>query len=1330
MSTSPTVDVVLADGADHTVRWRPGERLHHLFEEVCDRLAEHGDGDRLAVDGDAGSLTYLELDAQANQLARYLRRRGVAAGDRVALLFDGAPYTYVAMLAVSKAGAAFVPLDPGFPPDRLAFIVRDAGVRTVLTLTHLRELLRDCGRDVARQCLDEDVLLIADEPAARPESPRDAPANALAYVIYTSGSTGRPKGVAIEHGSICNFVRVAAEVYGVRGDDRMFQGMTIAFDFSVEEIWVPWAAAATLVPKPRSSGNLLGDDLAAFLRRNHVTAMCCVPTLLATLEPHDLTQLRFLLVSGEACPPDLVARWHRVDRRFLNVYGPTEATVTATWTELQPGAPVTIGVPLPTYTAVILDEVEPRALPRGSVGELAIAGVCLSSGYVNRDDLTARAFIPDFLDLPHNPSGRIYRTGDLARVNDDGEIEYLGRIDTQVKIRGYRVELGEVEAVVRGVDNVGQAVVTTHEAQPGVVDLVAYVTRRNGVPVDARDVVEHVRGVLPRYMVPAYVEELDALPTLPSGKVDHARLPPPRGGRVGTGSREVVAPGGPLEMLLAEELSTLLGVDTVSVDDHFFDDLGANSLLLAQFCTRVRNRMPGVDIAMKDAYQHPSVREFAAFIAARQRRAPAESASPRAARPAMQASRLAYYACGAAQFVAYCAYVLAGSLVFVHGYAWVTRGDGAIALYERAVVFGLVVFASLSVLPLAGKWLLLGRWKPASFAIWSVAYFRFWVVRQLMRASPMRLFLGTPLYNLYLRSMGAKVGRHALVLSPNVVCTDLVRLGEGAIVRAEVWWLGYRAEAGRIDIGAIDIGDDAIVGEGAVLDIGTRIEAGGQLAHASCVHEGQVVPAGRRFHGNPAEDASAAVDGVEPRRCSAARRVWYSLGQLAVRFLVEAPLGVGAIGVALYLHVGTPLGSLIVWPSLLLIGLLLTIAGPRLLAFLVVPGRAYALFGFRHWVFDSTNRMSNSHFYNNLFGDSSYVVHYLRALGYDLSRVEQTGSNFGVAQKQKVPSLCFVGTGTMVSDGLSLVNVDYSRSSFVCSPCRVGAKSFLGNNIVWPGQSRVGDDCLLATKVMVPTQGTVRRHVGLLGSPPFEIPRSVRRDAQFDAIATGPERDARLRRKNRSNVLTMSLFLATRWLYVYVVAMVMLRAVGRVAEPDDAFVLAASLVGLTVFTAAYFVLVERCSLGFGRLQPQYCSIYDPYYWRHERYWKLNDFAYLELFNGTPFKNVVWRLLGVRIGRQVFDDGCAIVEKTLVEIGDHCTLGPSATLQSHSLEDGTFKSDRIVLGSGCTVGTNAFVPYGVVAGDDVVVGTDAFLMKGEAPRAGSRWDGNPAREVHA
>ncbi|BCB75076.1 hypothetical protein Pflav_014860 [Phytohabitans flavus] len=475
--------VLTADGVDNGIRWRPGERLHHLFERRCDEFKTEGDPDHLAVDDGELRMTYAQLDALANQLARHLLAQGVSPGDRVGLFVDKSAFAYLVMLAASKIHAAYVPLDAAFPADRISFIVADAGVRTILTISALAGRLDGVDATV----IQVDTVVRVDErvdidlPDARRIGPDElAPADDdLAYIIYTSGTTGQPKGVAINQVNICNFVQVAAETYGLRADDRVYQGMTIAFDFSVEEIWVPLICGATLVPST-SAGPLVGRDLAAFLAQHRVTALCCVPTLLATIE-EDVPELRFILVSGEACPPHLVSRWHRPGRTLLNVYGPTETSVTATYARLAPDEPLTIGVPLPTYSVVILDENQ-RALPRGETGEIGIAGICLSPGYVNRDDLTARTFVPDNVGILNNPSRRIYRTGDLGRVNHDGNIEYLGRIDSQVKIRGYRIELAEIESVLLRLPRVAQAAVTSYEPDPGRVELAAFYTQHAGAP--------------------------------------------------------------------------------------------------------------------------------------------------------------------------------------------------------------------------------------------------------------------------------------------------------------------------------------------------------------------------------------------------------------------------------------------------------------------------------------------------------------------------------------------------------------------------------------------------------------------------------------------------------------------------------------------------------------------------------------------------------------------------------------------------------------------------------------------------------------------------------
>ncbi|RUU77457.1 peptide synthetase, partial [Mesorhizobium sp. M7A.T.Ca.TU.009.01.3.1] len=318
--------------------------------------------------------------------------------------------------------------------------------------------------------------------------------------------------------------------------------------FSSEEIWVPFVAGATVVPAPGQMP-LVGEELADFLRLHDITCIACSPTLLSSMTS-DVPSLRTLLVGGEACPHNLVVRWSKPGRQILNTYGPTEATVTATMGALTPDSPVTIGAPLPTYSIVILDASLPQLAEPGELGEIGIAGIGLAVGYLNRPDLTEQKFIADFVGLPNNPSKRIYRTGDLGRINDRGEIEYAGRIDTQVKIRGYRIELGEIEAVLLDQPEIAQAAVTTWEIEPGRVELVAYFAAKAGQKAISRaDLARTMKRRLPDYMVPSYLEELPVIPMTVSNKVDLRQLPKPTSVRL-SADRAMVAPGNDDERFL------------------------------------------------------------------------------------------------------------------------------------------------------------------------------------------------------------------------------------------------------------------------------------------------------------------------------------------------------------------------------------------------------------------------------------------------------------------------------------------------------------------------------------------------------------------------------------------------------------------------------------------------------------------------------------------------------------------------------------------------------------------------------------------------------------
>jgi non-ribosomal peptide synthetase-like protein len=831
----------------------------------------------------------------------------------------------------------------------------------------------------------------------------------------------------------------------------------------------------------------------------------------------------------------------------------------------------------------------------------------------------------------------------------------------------------------------------------------------------------------------------------------------------------------------AEVLAGVLGVDEVEVGSNFFDDLDADSMVMARFCAWVRKREDLPTVSMKDIYRNPTIRGLAAAHARPGTGDPGvvELSGPATGSELVSVGETEpigtarYLLCGALQLLYFLGYAYLLASIASCGYEWISASSGSVDqylrvaltggpargygwlstapgvgwIYLRAVTFSAASFIVLCALPIAAKWALIGRWRPCEIRIWSVAYFWFWLVKTLIRSSPLVLFAGSPIYVFYLRALGAKIGRGATILSRNVpVCTDLLTVGAGTVIRKDSSFNCYRAHGGVIQTGPVTLGDDVLVSEATVLDIGTTMGTGSQLGHASALHTGQAVPHHQRWHGSPAQPTEVDYRSVEPARCGMPRRAVYSILQLTFLTGVTLPVPVGAAIVVLRyvpqlgpLLDGGPVAlkgwpfyltacvvSLVVFLGGLVVALLGSATVPRVANLLITPNRVYRLYGVRYWVHQGVARMTNIATLNQLFGDSSYIVGYLRRLGYNLSHVEQTGSNFGQQVKHDNPYLSTVGSGTMVADGLSFINASYSSTSFQVSRVAVGAHSFLGNNIAYPAQAKVGENCLLGTKVMVPIDGDIRHGVGLLGSPSFEIPRTVERDIQLD-IADADERGHRLTAKNRHNIVTMVLFLAVRWFNVF--GLILLAACIPSFYPSLGVAAAAAdlLVG-SVLTVCYGLLVDRACRGLLTWAPAGCSIYDARFWRHERFWKVPIVAYLAIFNGTPFKGTIWRLLGVRIGAKVFDDGCGIVEKSFVTIGDHCTLNAGSVIQCHSQEDGAFKSDRTSLGIGCTLAVGAFVHYGVTMCDGATLEADAFLMKGEQVPGFTRWGGNPAAEL--
>ncbi|SDM86807.1 non-ribosomal peptide synthetase [Allokutzneria albata] len=552
------------------------------------------DPDAVAVRAESGPVSYAELSARANRLARLLISQGVGPESIVALALPRSVDIVVAELAVLTAGAAYLPVDPAYPAARIEFMLSDA--RPVLVLT-LAEVAGD---------LPEARLIVLDDPAimstvdAMPDAPvtdadRRAPLSVAhaAYVIYTSGSTGKPKGVVVSHLGLASFAAAEADRFDVRPGDRVLQFSSPSFDASVLELCMALPSGAALVVPPR--GPLAGEELARVLRECSVTHALIPPAALATVPHEDLPEFRTLVVGGDACPTELVERW-APGRRMINAYGPTESTVVGTWSgPLTPtGSAPPIGRPIWNTRAYVLDAVL-RPVPPGVAGELYVAGVGLARGYSGRPGLTAERFVA----CPFG--GRMYRTGDLVRWNADGELEFVGRADHQVKVRGFRIELGEIESVLAADESAAQVTVIVREDRPGDRRLVAYVVPKANVPNVALR--ERAERLLPDYMVPSAFVVLDALPVTPNGKVDVKALPAPDVEVSGARSRS------PREELLCALFAEVLGVDRVGVDDNFFH-LGGHSLLATQLISRIRTVF-GVELPVRALFEGGTVARLA-----------------------------------------------------------------------------------------------------------------------------------------------------------------------------------------------------------------------------------------------------------------------------------------------------------------------------------------------------------------------------------------------------------------------------------------------------------------------------------------------------------------------------------------------------------------------------------------------------------------------------------------------------------------------------------------------------------------------------------------------
>ncbi|WP_423679977.1 Pls/PosA family non-ribosomal peptide synthetase [Undibacterium sp. WLHG33] len=1322
------------------------EILADLLEATASRYP-----DKTALIFEKRALTYSELNAAADRVASFLISAGVGPGQIVGLWLPHGIDLLVMQAGIAKTGAAWLPFDADTPVERIAVCLADASAAGILSCAGFESQLHQ---------LPLPIWIAEIAAAHQPEillRRRGSHSTDPAYVIYTSGSTGKPKGILVSQTSICHFLRSENQVLQIAPSDWVYQGFSVAFDMSFEEIWISYLVGATLWIAPKAI-TADPDLLPVALAENHITVLHAVPTLLA-LFSQDVASLRLINLGGEMCPEALVNRWSKPGRQMFNTYGPTEATVSASLASLQPQQAVTIGKPLPNYSLmVIATDIEHglRLLPWGETGELCISGPGVATGYLGRPDLTAEKFLPNPWATQANEA-RLYRTGDLACIQPDGSVVCLGRADDQVKIRGFRVELGEIETVLAQQTGVGTVAVVLRQDQ-GIDQIVAFIVRED---IHAENTVASMatqsdaefgaglRGVLsallPPYMVPSRFEFMTEVPRLTSGKIDRNELKRCVLQAVAASGESDVAESATEEVLFSA-LASLFPGQTIRRDADFFNDLGGHSLMAAKLVSVLRKHPRFAYFKIADIYQRRSVQGISEVLEAAGLLQDAALADAQETwNPAPVWKR---WICGAAQ-AATVPWLVAMRMV-----QWLTpffayhffTGDPGDSI-TRAVLLSVGVFLLLTVAEFAiaiiGKWLIAGRLKPGRYPLWGVTYFRWWLADRLVDAAPVYMLSGSALYSWWLRALGAKIGRDVMIGSITLRAPDLLSIGDGASIGNATNLENVRVQHGELLIGSINIAKDAYVGSYCVLEGNVTLEEGAHLEGQSALAEGQIIPRDRIWKGSPAKDVGAFDANAYPARPAYSKlraigeNTFFIVGSLFISALFFMPVFPSFVTIdwfdnadnfpwlqtnsvplqlAKYFILAFPATAvLIVCTALLSAGIRWSIL-PKL-----KPG-SYAVHGNIYCGKWLVNQIQESSL-NVLHGvyATVYAPFWYRMLGAKVGKGAEISTALGV-----VPDMLTLGDETFIADAVLLGDEQIDRGWMTMHPTVVSRRSFVGNGAYIPDGTVLPENVLIGVHTCAPDNAQMKNGDTWLGSPPINLPAREEVKGFPESLTFKP---SVMRRIGRTLVETFRIIAPHAMViavgYTVVLDLMPLAGEDRWAEVLYYLVASGLLYGVGSFV---FVLVLKWLLIF-RYKKASVPMWTPFVWLSEGITNLYEGIavpnFMRYLRGTPWLPLAFNLLGCKIGRGVYMDTTDITEFDCVSIGDHSEINALSCPQTHLFEDRVMKIDHVSIGERVYMGPRSAVLYSAVVGNDASLGALTLVMKGEFIPANSHWRGCPA-----
>ncbi|MFG5779766.1 Pls/PosA family non-ribosomal peptide synthetase [Comamonas sp. J-3] len=1338
---------------------RPDLLRHEVLADIFEATA-YARPEQIALMAGERQLSYEQLDAEANRAAHRLIEAGIGPGDMVGLWLPRGIALLSLQLAIAKTGAAWLPFDSETPPERIATCLEDASAKALLVAERAPlDALAQAG--ITAQIFNDQQLL-APLPAGTTLRRRtNAQPSDPAYVIYTSGSTGKPKGIAITQGSICHFLRSENARLGVRLGDKVYQGFSVAFDMSFEEIWISYLVGATLWIAPRE---IAGDPeaLPQALIEQQVTVLHAVPTLLA-LFAQDVPNLRIINLGGEMCPEALVQRWAQSStgspRQMFNTYGPTEASVSASLAELKAGEPVTIGTPLPNYSLVVVQVIDADSfpagtaptlvgLPAGETGELCITGPGVAAGYLGRPELTAEKFLTNPWPAgPHDT--RLYRTGDLARIDEHGQMQCLGRADDQVKIRGFRVELGEIEAVLAQQPGVGTTAVLLRK-DDGMDQLVAFY-----VPTETPPTHTALRNALaerlPPYMVPARFEALESMPRLTSGKIDRKALKALELAATQDSSDSDTAQT-PAEEVLFAALAKLFPGQPIRRGLDFFSDLGGHSLFAARLTSQLRADPRFAQATVSTIYQQRKIGLIAEALQATM----ADEQAPAAERPFRTHSALRRWRCGAAQAVAIPLLVLikmAQWLAPFFTYHFFTGDDNDSVPFAIAVSVLAFVLATVLefVVAWAGKWLVAGRLKAGRYPLWGLTYFRWWLADRLVEAVPVGMITGSSLFPLWLRALGAKMGSEVVLGSVTVRAPDLLRIGDGASIGNAVNLENARVEGGWLLLGQIDIGANACIGSYVVLEGNTGLGDWAHLEGQSTLTDGTRQPERTMWAGSPAGHVSAFDPASLPERVSpsAAWKFWemlvFAVGGLFIATLFFMPvfptfllidwLDVESISVRPLLENGTvdALGAfllrlfkffvLAVPASLVLVVCTMLVAAAIRYLFLpkLMPG-TWSIHSKRYLGKWLTNQIQEASL-ATLHGiyATVYSATWYRMLGAKVGKRTELSTALGV-----VPDMLTLGDECFVADAVMLGDERIDGGFMTVQATEVSRRSFIGNGAYVPDGSTIPEGVLIGVMSAVPRNADMQAGQTWIGSPAINLPAREVVQGYPDHLTFAPSRKRIVGR----GLVEAFRIAAPHALVIAAGYAIVLDAMPLAAQGRwGALVLDLAISGMVFGLIAFLAVALFKWLLVGRYRTKAVPMWTPFVWLSEATTSMYEGIaipnFLRYLRGTPWLNLAMNVMGSKIASSAYLDTTDITEHDCVTVGAHSELNALSCPQTHLFEDRVMKIDHVIIGEKVTIGARCTVLYSAEVGDGAQLGPMTLVMKGENLPAGTRWHGAPA-----